>query len=82
MTITQAYRNLLNEELPHAVHNDREHRKYLLRAEELLNKRKRSAAEEQYLELLTILTRITQYSLGSVGSHARESVGSARRRLE
>lgn len=55
MNVAQAYRHLLNEEPPHAIHNDREHRKYVLRAEELLGKKKRSAAEEQYLELLAVL---------------------------
>ncbi|HZV76959.1 MAG TPA: helix-turn-helix domain-containing protein [Candidatus Babeliales bacterium] len=55
MTSAQAYRHLLTEELPHAIHNDREHRKYVLRAEELLEKKRRSAAEELYLELLTVL---------------------------
>ncbi|MEO6834725.1 MAG: helix-turn-helix domain-containing protein [Candidatus Tumulicola sp.] len=56
MTITDvAYRNMLSEELPHAIHNDREHRKYLLRVEELLNRKKRSAAEDRYVELLAVL---------------------------
>lgn len=56
MTITDsAYRSLLSEELPRAIHNDREHRRYLARVEELLDRKKRSVAEERYLELLTVL---------------------------
>lgn len=54
MTVTQAYRNLLAEELPHAIHNDREHCRYLARVEELLDKKRRSSAEETYLELLAV----------------------------
>ncbi len=56
MTVTDvAYRNLLSKELPRAVRNEREHRKCLLRIEKLLDQKKRSAAEERYLELLTVL---------------------------
>jgi HTH-type transcriptional regulator / antitoxin HigA len=56
MTVTDiAYRELLTDELPHAIHNDRERRKYLARVEELLNNKNRSAAENRYLELLSVL---------------------------
>ena len=49
-----AYRALLTEELPRAIHSDRELRKYLTRIEALLDQ-KRSAAEDRLLELLSIL---------------------------
>ena len=55
MTVTEAYRNLLSDELPRAIHSERELRKYLSRVEELLDVSKRSAAEDRYLELLTVL---------------------------
>ncbi len=56
MTATDvAYRNLLSEELPRAIRNDRDHRRYVARVEDLLDRKKRSAAEERYLELLTVL---------------------------
>jgi hypothetical protein len=44
------YRELLVDELPRA-HQDREHQKYLGRIEALLDKKKRSAAENRPLEL-------------------------------
>jgi antitoxin component HigA of HigAB toxin-antitoxin module len=50
-----AYRDLLLEDLPHAIHNDRDYRKYLARIEGLLDKKNRSAAEDRYVELLAIL---------------------------
>jgi len=50
-----AYSALLHEELPRAIHNEREHRKYLARVESLLDQKSRSAAENRYLELLSIL---------------------------
>ena len=56
MTATDvAYRDLLTEELPRAIHGDREHRRYLARVEALLDQKKRSAAEDRLLELLSIL---------------------------
>lgn len=56
MTATDvAYRDLLIEELPRAIHSDREHRKYLARVDVLLDQKKRSAAEDRLLELLSIL---------------------------
>lgn len=56
MTVADvAYRALLSEELPHAIHTDREHRRYLARIEQLLSMKKRSAAEDRYLELLSVL---------------------------
>ena len=56
MTATDvAYRELLNDELPRAIHAERDHRRYLARVEELLDKRKRTAAEDRLLELLSIL---------------------------
>jgi HTH-type transcriptional regulator/antitoxin HigA len=55
MTVTEAYRNLLSDELPRAIHSERELRKYIARVEELLDLSKRSAAEDRYLELLTVL---------------------------
>jgi HTH-type transcriptional regulator / antitoxin HigA len=56
MTATDiAYRELLSEQLPRAIHTDREHRKYLARVEALLDKEKRSAAEDRLLELLSVL---------------------------
>lgn len=56
MTATDiAYRELLSGELPRGIHNDREHRKYLVRIEALLDRKKRSAAEDRLLELLSIL---------------------------
>ena len=59
ITATKAYKDLLSREAPHAIHSDGEHREYLFRAEELMNKRRRTAAEDHYLELLSIL--IDQY---------------------
>ena len=50
-----AYRELLGEELPHAIHNEKEYRKYVVRAESLLDKKSRTAAENRYVELLSIL---------------------------
>ena len=50
-----AYSALLLEELPRAIHNEREYRKYLGRVESLLNQKSRSSAENRYLELLSIL---------------------------
>jgi len=50
-----AYRELLGEELPHAIHNERDYRKYVVRAESLLDKKSRTAAENRYVELLSIL---------------------------
>ena len=50
-----AYSALLLEELPRAIHNEREYRKYLGRVERLLDQKNRSAAESRYLELLSIL---------------------------
>src|SRR5579871_6880527 len=56
MTATDvAYRELLSEELPRVIHSDREHRRYLARIEELLDQKRRSAAEDRLLELLSIL---------------------------
>jgi HTH-type transcriptional regulator / antitoxin HigA len=56
MTATDvAYRELLTEELPRAIHSDRMHQRYLTRIEELLERKKRSAAEDRLLELLSIL---------------------------
>ena len=50
-----AYRALLEEFLPQAIHNERNYRKYLARFESLLDEKSRSAAEDRYLELLAIL---------------------------
>ncbi len=50
-----AYRELLGEQLPHAIHNERDYRKYVARAESLLDKKGRSAVENRYVELLSIL---------------------------
>ena len=56
MTATDvAYRELLADELPRAIHSDRMHQKYLARVEELLERKKRSAAEDRLLDLLSIL---------------------------
>lgn len=56
MTATNiAYRELLSEDLPHAIHNDREHRTYLERLKRILAQDGRSAAEKRYLELLSVL---------------------------
>jgi HTH-type transcriptional regulator / antitoxin HigA len=56
MTVTDAaYRELLSDELPHAIHTDREHRRYLERVERLLSLKKRSAAQDRFLELLSVL---------------------------
>ena len=56
MTVTDIeYRELLTEELPRAVHSDREHRRYLARIERLLDQKKRSAAQDRLLELLSVL---------------------------
>ncbi len=52
--VETAYKDLLDKDLPHAIHNEKEHRKYLARVEGLLN-RKRSTAEDRYLELLSVL---------------------------
>ena len=50
-----AYGKLLREDLPHAIHNEKDYRRYLARAEDLLEKEKRSVAESRYLELLSVL---------------------------
>ncbi len=50
-----AYSALLLEYLPHAIHNERDYRKYLSRVEGLLDQKNRSTAESRYLELLAIL---------------------------
>ena len=50
-----AYGKLLRDDLPHAIHNEKDYRRYLARAEDLLEKQKRSAAESRYLELLSVL---------------------------
>lgn len=56
MTATDlAYRELLSVELPRAIHTDKEHGKLLKRVEGLIGKKKRSAAEDRLLELLSIL---------------------------
>ena len=56
MTATDiAYRELLSEQLPRPIHGEKEHRRYLTRVEKLLDKEKRSAAEDRLLELLSIL---------------------------
>ncbi len=56
MTATDvAYKELFVEDLPHAIHNEREYRRYLARAEDLLDKKSRSAAENRYLGLLSVL---------------------------
>lgn len=56
MTTTNvAYRILLSEELPHAIHNERDHRAYVKRVEQLLVLQRRSIAENRYLELLSVL---------------------------
>jgi HTH-type transcriptional regulator / antitoxin HigA len=54
-----AYSALLLEDLPHAIHSEKDYRKYLARVENLLDKKSRSSAENRYLELLAIL--IEQY---------------------
>lgn len=53
--IDVAYGKLLRDDLPHAIHNEKDYRTYLARAEELLDKKSRSAAENRYLELLSVL---------------------------
>jgi HTH-type transcriptional regulator/antitoxin HigA len=50
-----AYRELLREELPRAIHNDKDYRKYVTRIEGLLEKKGRSAAENRYIDLLSVL---------------------------
>ncbi|MHB8139749.1 MAG: helix-turn-helix domain-containing protein [Vulcanimicrobiaceae bacterium] len=52
--VDTAYKGLLDKDLPHAIHNEKEYRTYLVRVEDLLN-RKRSTAEDRYLELLSVL---------------------------
>jgi hypothetical protein len=53
-----AYRELLIEELPRAIHQDREHQKYPERVEALLDKKKHSAAENRLLELRRVGGRV------------------------
>ncbi|MGC2128685.1 MAG: helix-turn-helix domain-containing protein [Candidatus Aquilonibacter sp.] len=53
--IDVAYGKLLHDDLPHAIHNEKDYRTYLARAEELFDKKSRSAAENRYLELLSVL---------------------------
>jgi len=50
-----AYSALLLDELPRAIHNESEYRRILGRVESLLDQKSRSAAENRYLELLSIL---------------------------
>ncbi len=50
-----AYRELLVEDLPHAIHNERDYKKYVARVEALLDQRKRSPAQERYVDLLSVL---------------------------
>jgi HTH-type transcriptional regulator/antitoxin HigA len=54
-TVDVAYGKLLSDDLPHAIHNEKDYRTYLARAEALLDKNGRSAAENRYLELLSVL---------------------------
>ena len=53
--IDVAYGKLLHDDLPHAIHNEKDYRTYLARVEELFDKKSRSAAENRYLELLSVL---------------------------
>jgi HTH-type transcriptional regulator/antitoxin HigA len=53
--IDVAYGKLLHDDLPHAIHNEKDYRTYLARVEELFDKKNRSAAENRYLELLSVL---------------------------
>lgn len=56
MTVADiAYKELLANELPHAIHTSEVHVHYLERIEELLDLENRSEAENRYLELLSIL---------------------------
>jgi HTH-type transcriptional regulator / antitoxin HigA len=50
-----AYGKLLHDDLPHAIHNEKDYRTYLARVEKLFDKKGRSAAENRYLELLSVL---------------------------
>ena len=56
MTVADiAYKKLLANELPHAIHTPKEYDEYLARVEELIDRADRSEAEDRYLELLAIL---------------------------
>ena len=56
MTVAENnYKELLMEKPPKAIHSEREYHRYLARVEKLLDTPKRSVAETNYLELLTIL---------------------------
>lgn len=66
-TIDMAYEELLREELPHTIHSERDYSKYLARAEKLLDKPKRSAAESRYLELLSVLIERFEEDCAPVG---------------
>jgi len=56
MTVADiAYKELLANELPHAIHTPDEYDEYLSRAEQLLDAEARTEAEDRYLELLSIL---------------------------
>lgn len=56
-----AYSALLLEELPGPIHSEREYRRYLGLVEGLLDKKARTAAENRYLELLSILVERYEY---------------------
>ena len=49
------YRKLLADELPRAIHSEEEYRSSVARAEKLIDKKRRTTAENRYLELLTLL---------------------------
>jgi len=53
--IDVAYGELLRNDLPRAIHSEKDYHAYLARAEELSDKKSRSAAESRYLELLSVL---------------------------
>ncbi len=50
-----AYKRLLTQVLPRPIRSQKEHELYLGRIEKLMEKTQRSAAESQFLELLSIL---------------------------
>lgn len=50
-----AYRRIVTRELPRPIRSNKEYEVYLRRIERLMQKPSRSAAESQFLELLSIL---------------------------
>ncbi len=63
-----SYRELLARELPRAIHTEGEYRRCIARVEELMHREKRSAAENRFLELLSILAERYESERDPIGA--------------